>query len=246
MKQSIISTANSTSDLPITSTQPADAHLQYSQDVQSNEKTNIFKSLGASAVRRTKAIINSIKNAPNAIIKRFLNLINRIMGQTPSHTMDQTPLIDAIRQQDLEAVDALMKSSATNFNESDKFRGTPLMCAAFYENYTIIDALKGKGVDANAQDFLGNTALIWAVESSVNNSECVKRLLTMKDIDASIKNNKGKTALDYAEANKNEECIKLLRDLIALKNLNSTSAPVANKNDQTSLAEAVEKESVQS
>ena len=217
MKQSIISTANSTSNLPITSTQSADATSQYSQDVQSNEKTNIFK-CDASAVRRTKAIANRIKNALNAITKRFLSLTNR--------TMDQTPLIDAIRRQKLEAVDALIQNPTTNLNERDKYGTTPLMWAATTRNYAVIDALKDKGVDVNARDNLGRTALIWTVSSpGLNDSKSVKHLLNIKDIDVSLKDNFGDTALDHAEkwdkqGCEKQECIKLLRDFQTPQRLN--------------------------
>ena len=307
MAQSITPIASSTNSLHTTSTQSADAYsgiLQHSQGVQSNEKTNIFKSSGASAVWLTKAI----KNALNAITKWFLSLVNRIIGRTP--------LIDAIKQENMQALHALIQNPTTNFNERNKKRETPLIYSVRRGNYEAVDAMKTvKGLDANAQDDWGNTALICAVSADhsgecvklllkytgidanikgikgktalmyavlykrsietintllnskdldVNiqddqkktalmyaafygNSEYVERLLELEDIDVNLKDEMGNTALIYAIISDNKKCTKLISEFIASKNSNTSApTPAANENDQTSSAEAVEKESVQS
>ena len=102
------------------------------------------------------------------------------------------PLFDAIRKDDVHAVEAMLKAGA-DANSRDDLGATPLMHASLYASERCMKILADKGADVNAAAKGGSTALMWAT------GEPNKiRFLLARGADRSAKNKMGMTALDLA------------------------------------------------
>ena len=99
---------------------------------------------------------------------------------------------------------------------SDRWRGTPLMAAAKYEHFQIVDYLIKKGADPTITTCYGDNALHVAAYHNNTNTKMIELLLTHMPL-ASInkKNRWGKTPLDYTYRNNRspirQEIIDLMR-----------------------------------
>ena len=98
----------------------------------------------------------------------------------------------------LEIIAALLKAGA-NIEARDKYGWTILMrTAAFSGGSDVIAALLGAGSDVHARNIYGKTALILA--ACHDNLEAIAALLEA-GADATLKDNAGLMAIDYAEEN---------------------------------------------
>eukprot|EP00126_Sphaerothecum_destruens_P009160 Sdes_comp20444_c0_seq1m14628 len=86
---------------------------------------------------------------------------------------------------------------------------TPLMWASYRAVFSEVPALLVQfDASLNQKDSTENTALHWA--ASVGNHPAVCLLLKQKDINTRIRNSQGLTALECAQANHHQECVKAL------------------------------------
>jgi uncharacterized protein len=99
-------------------------------------------------------------------------------------------------------------------NEIDKWGWTALMWAVYYGNFPVTKYLLDNGADPNikTQESYGNylpgtTALILA--ASYGHADAIAALLAKK-ADASVRDRKGKRALDYAKEYEFDKCAALL------------------------------------
>lgn len=104
-----------------------------------------------------------------------------------------------------------------------------LRAAAGRGKLSRVKELIAAGVNINAQAADGSTALIMAV--SYGHLQVAKELMTYKDIDLYIENNKGMCALSFAQKQNNAEIIKLLTQ--------STVALTAKKKIEASMTTAL-------
>ena len=102
------------------------------------------------------------------------------------------PLFEAIRKDDVKAVEAILKAGADP-NSRDDLDATALMHATLYASERCMKVLADKGADVNATAKGGSTALMWAT------GEASKvRFLLARGADRNVKNKVGMTALDLA------------------------------------------------
>ena len=85
----------------------------------------------------------------------------------------------------------------------------PVVTAVLLERMDDLQRLVKEGADINAQDELGRSALIMAVEQDYANSEWVKFLIE-NGINFNLQDNDGDTALDLARFRCNQEAIDIL------------------------------------
>ena len=125
-----------------------------------------------------------------------------------SEDLSYFPLLIATHHRNIKMVKLLLDNGAkVDFTTGDGY--TSLMDAAFSGNLEIAKALIEHGANINATtDIIHSTALILAVEG--NQVEMVKYLIK-NGANVNIKKNNGKTALKYAEENKNAAIIKALK-----------------------------------
>jgi ankyrin repeat protein len=101
-----------------------------------------------------------------------------------------------------------------DFNLTNHAGQTPLMLACTKDQEDIENALLSileEGVEINARDTEGNTALHYTFKNrSKNTTKAFCELLLDFDADAAIANNNGETIMDMAVATENEPLVKLL------------------------------------
>ena len=86
---------------------------------------------------------------------------------------------------------------------------SPVVTAVLLERMNDLRRLVEEGADINAQDELGRSALIMAIEQDYANPEWVEFLIA-NGINYNLQDNDGDTALDLARYNSNQEAIDLL------------------------------------
>ena len=157
-------------------------------------------------------------------IKRMLELGADVHAK---NSLGATPLLYAM-DYDAEVVELLLKAGA-DVNAKDNEGDTPLIRASkLCKKPKVFDLFLKAGAKINAQNNDGMTALMNAAEyycGDISNVEAIKYLLD-KGANPNIKDNKGKTALDYASAPKEsknfytdkiEECKKASDNSEAIK-----------------------------
>jgi len=92
-------------------------------------------------------------------------------------------------------------------NKVNDKKETALIMATKLGNNRIIKSLTLRGSDVNMQDYLGNTALYYAVD--LLNYEAVQMLMNYK-ADPNIKNNRGKSAFDLAHELQDELLLDIM------------------------------------
>ena len=85
----------------------------------------------------------------------------------------------------------------------------PVVTAVLLERIDDLHRLVKEGADIDAQDELGRSALIMAIEQDYANPEWVEFLIA-NGINYNLQDNDGDTALDLARYNSNQEAIDLL------------------------------------
>ena len=88
---------------------------------------------------------------------------------------------------------------------------TPLAIACQRGRYEAAEALCAHGAELDVRDDSQNTPLMWAACSGFNGSTKICEMLLALGADPSLKDNNGKTALDYARQYNKPECAALLQ-----------------------------------
>jgi len=123
-------------------------------------------------------------------------------GRTVLMTINERTKIEAIRE---------LLSAKPDLSSKDLNLQTSLMIASKIGRDDIVEAFidsPGKSKDINTSDYLGNTALIYAVASKKFNTV---KILTAAGADLNIRNVYGVTALDYAQGNDDKEMMEFLK-----------------------------------
>jgi hypothetical protein len=119
------------------------------------------------------------------------------LPQVAVHAATADNLFAAVKSKDLTALAAMVERGA-DVNARNDAGQTPLMMAAMeHDSEKLIDLLIYQGADIRARDKDGMTALMYAAQKGeLQNAE----QLLQWGIDPDIKDNTGKTVMDYAKA----------------------------------------------
>lgn len=141
----------------------------------------------------------------------FLFQVLRLTGVSVNEVDEHkyTPLFWAIQGGSLPFVKSIIEDGA-NLEATNEFGQTPLILAVLLQNEPIVKELISLGSDPNRADTLeGQTPLILAARDG--NFEIVSFLLEKK-ANPSLKNKKGKSALDLALENGHLKIVDLLKN----------------------------------
>ncbi|RXK13544.1 hypothetical protein CP965_06995 [Halarcobacter mediterraneus] len=144
------------------------------------------------------------------------------------------PLHNAVRSNNKELVNSLIKENKELLNKKDRFGYTPLHLASRFNHLEIVKLLIDSGAEVNTQDKYGDTPLI---DATKNNFTSISKLLVCNKADVLVEDKYGKKALDYAQKLNNVYISKLIKadnseylcnptkvkyhDLIAIDNYNT-------------------------
>lgn len=127
---------------------------------------------------------------------------------------DEKPIEDwevfqAITDNDKDEIEALAELKA-NFNCRDQEGFTPLLRAVDRNLPELVEALIAGGADVNAATQDG---LLWSPlhMAALNGYVKVVTALLKANADLTLLDSRNETALQWAEANKEDECVKLLK-----------------------------------
>ncbi len=124
-----------------------------------------------------------------------------------------------------------VKKKVGFFATKKKQAGSVLLIEAVKEDLeSIVKLMVENGVDANAKDGKGDTALIWSAWKG--QMGITKILLNAKGIDVNAKDDKGETALTKAHTKSNDEMVELL------KAHEATEKQLKNNNEMVELSGA--------
>ncbi len=124
---------------------------------------------------------------------------------------DQTALMYASEKGQIDVVKYLVENGAdVNIKGNKRSRGTALIYASAANRGMVVKYLLQNGALINDTTYNDETALHWA--SALGHSSIVRTLLKNK-IDRTIKNHKGKTALDLAKNAKRVEVVTIFREI---------------------------------
>ena len=112
----------------------------------------------------------------------------------------------------------------------------PIATAVLLERMEDLQRLVIEGADINAQDELGRSALIVAIDQDYANPDWVEFLIT-SGIDVNLKDIDGDSALDIARYRGNKEAIEILLK----NNAEGKSGPSAKEQQWDQIYDAVEK-----
>lgn len=124
------------------------------------------------------------------------------------HASDVDALYRVAGDGDAAQVTALL-DGGTDVNGRNKSGSYALNNAAVENEVEVIRILLLRGADPNVQNSQGDTPLICATKYAGGKAATVK-LLMEAGTDLTIQDNKGKTALDYANDKQQQEAIALL------------------------------------
>jgi len=148
-------------------------------------------------------LIAAIKNQDHQAARSLLKQKALVAQTEPDGT---TALHWAVRVDDLELVQALLRAGATN--AANRYGTTPLELAAENGNPSIIAALLQAGADAKAATAEGETMLMTA--SRTGNVEAMRVLLVHGADPNAHENWYGETALIWAAAENHAAAVRLL------------------------------------
>ena len=147
------------------------------------------------------------------LLQRADTDVNASMCDTVYHTTGLTALTLAAHG-DTKIVKLLLERRDIDVNAADRNGNTALLTAVTHGdgNYEIVRLfLERSETDVNAVGmYIGRTALMWVAMRGL--TRLVELLLERKDIDVSMTDTAGKTALDYATANGHEAIVRLLEE----------------------------------
>jgi len=119
------------------------------------------------------------------------------------------PLLVSIVNNNMELIQALLSSSTIDVNLCDELTGfTPLMCATQKKTVEIVSLLlKVPGLNINAQDEGGRTALFFAVQSG---DVSVTKLLVDAGADSVLGRVESESPLYFAKLGNRKDLVELL------------------------------------
>jgi ankyrin repeat protein len=135
---------------------------------------------------------------------------DQLSGETPASPPDPiaTQIIEALRSDNREALEKLIRDQPDAANRRGRGGSTPLMHAALYEDVAAVQRLLETGADPNIRNDAGATALMWAVDDQ----QITKMLLEHK-ADANARSNDSRTPLLIAAGrNGSNAVVRLLLD----------------------------------
>lgn len=133
-------------------------------------------------------------------------------GGRSGNTQNQTALYAAVIKGRADLAQKLLDKGADP-NISDSDGGLPLSEAAIRGDAELVGLMLDKGAKIDAQEPNKRTALIYAASSSALSSQkrtATIRLLLERGADKAVRDEAGKTALDWAKQNKNRDAAGLL------------------------------------
>lgn len=132
-----------------------------------------------------------------------------VVQETSTPLQESLAVMDTDTSQTIDEGFALFQYLVTrNVDMRISYGYNVLTYASYYNNYNAVEYLiENNYYDKDSYDFKGDTALIIATKK--NNVKIVELLINLH-VDITLKNAEGKTALDYAIENKNEEIVNLL------------------------------------
>lgn len=159
------------------------------------------------------ALLKNKDDVFNALLEKGVDV--NVAGRD-GKTEGQTVLYLAVIRGNEDLTEKLLAKGA-NPNQADNGGATPLTEACIGANVkpTIVKMLLDKSANPNLQENLsGAHSLIWIASnkdiSSTKRLEVAKMLLE-KGADKSLKDKKGKTALDWAKQSGNKDAVELLK-----------------------------------
>ena len=195
--------------------------------------------------RRENALIIAAINQRTQIIDTILNFPGIKINIDATDITGKTALLWAAYRGLIDAVNILLTHGA-NVHHVDSLGYTALMSAAYYNYFSIIDVLLKAGANINAVNHFGNTALTWVAANG--HITAVKKLLSIPNIDLTIKNDDDRTAAEEALHNKHVEIYQLIT--AATKDVKNSCARfykqagmTTNHNDYKAIVENIETDS---
>ena len=157
-------------------------------------------------------LIQAVRNRDYSMVQFLIKLKDIDLNAVDQKKYCFPAISHAIQLHNIKMVDILIKCGANvnapSKNETNYFN-TPLMIAAWSGDFEIVKLLVESGACINQVDRKnGFSALIKAV---FKNEDYIAKYLIDKGADKSLLSFEGKTALDYAIDNNNEELMYLLR-----------------------------------
>lgn len=112
----------------------------------------------------------------------------------------QQSTVSAAEAGDLQLLQSLQQQGMSlDYHDPRKFMWTPLMAAVYSGQSNVVAYLLQRGVDIEARDAHGNTALMWAVYVSDTNVTIVQMLLSA-GAKTNVTNHLGQTLFDAIAA----------------------------------------------
>ncbi len=149
------------------------------------------------------ALINAVNAGDINTIKKLL-AEGRNINETDSN--GATPLMYAIWNKKPDVAKYLIESGA-NINAQDNF-GNALIYAIQYKQHELITILIDKGADIESRNFLGETALVYAVLGAADFDAA--KMLIKRGANINAKSAEGETVLDLALASTRGDMVDAL------------------------------------
>lgn len=166
-------------------------------------------------------LIQAIKNEQNNAVSKLINLGKKLIDK-PGGSSKSTPLINAAQEEQLETVEALIKSGA-DVTLKNKSGNSALTIACKTKNSHITLELLQAGATINFKnktetDFLnsfkfenGRTLLMTAIKKGYNTA--AKELIELGYKYLKVESKSGKNALDFAKLQENYEIKKIINKI---------------------------------
>lgn len=149
-------------------------------------------------------------------------LVRRGAGLETLNSLRRTPLWEATVSDTSNLVLGFLISEGANREHKNHCKATPVMGAAFLGAYDNVTLLCNEGVEVNAQDMHGQTALMYAVSSSsarIKRAAIAQQLIQKYGADMNVQDHNRQTALIKAVRSNNIAAAHVLCELGAAKSI---------------------------